>query len=98
MNRTTIDYGIDLGTTNSAIAVLVGVEPRIIKNNDDQDVTPSAVSYGKNGQLFVGTRAKNSIIDKPRDAYVEFKRQMGTENAYVFKASGLTKKPEELSA
>lgn len=98
MSRSTIDFGIDLGTTNSAIAVLRGVTADIIKNNDDQDVTPSAVSYGKNGQLFVGTRAKNAIIDKPRDAYAEFKRRMGTNNVYTFKSSGLLKKPEELSA
>ena len=98
MNRTTVDFGIDLGTTNSAIAVLKDVSTEIIKNNDDQDVTPSAVSYGKNGQVFVGTRAKNAIIDKPKDAYVEFKRRMGTEFAYSFKASGLSKKPEELSS
>ncbi|HSI86336.1 MAG: Hsp70 family protein [Candidatus Methylacidiphilales bacterium] len=98
MSRTTIDFGIDLGTTNSAIAVLKDVATDIIKNNDDQDVTPSAVSYGKNGQVFVGTRAKNAIIDKPKDAYVEFKRRMGTEYSYGFKASGLSKKPEELSA
>jgi molecular chaperone DnaK len=98
MSRTTIDFGIDLGTTNSAIAVLKDVSTEIIKNNDDQDVTSSAVSYGKNGQVFVGTRAKNAIIDKPKDAYIEFKRRMGTEFSYSFKASGLTKKPEELSA
>lgn len=51
MSRTTIDFGIDLGTTNSAIAVLKGVSTEIIKNNDDQDVTPSAVSFGKNGPV-----------------------------------------------
>jgi molecular chaperone DnaK len=98
MNRTTIDFGIDLGTTNSAIAVLEDVSTKIIKNNDDQDVTSSAVSYGKNGQVFVGTRARNAITDKPKDAYIEFKRRMGTEFSYSFKASGLSKKPEELSA
>ena len=98
MSRTTIDFGIDLGTTNSAIAILKNVSTEIQKNNDDQDVTPSAVSYGKNGQVFVGTRAKNAIIDKPNDAYIEFKRRMGTEFSYSFKASGLIKKPEELSA
>lgn len=98
MTRTTIDFGIDLGTTNSAIAVLKDVSSDIIKNNEDLDVTSSAVSYGKSGQLWVGTRAKNSIIDKPNDAYVEFKRRMGTDYTYTFKASGLVKKPEELSA
>lgn len=98
MQRTTIDIGIDLGTTNSAVAVLEGVTPRILKNNDDHDVTPSAVGYGKNGQTIVGHRAKGLIIDKPNDAYLEFKRRMGTEFSYQFKASGLAKKPEELSA
>jgi len=98
MKRTTIDFGIDLGTTNSGIAVLNGITPEIIKNADDQDVTPSAVSFGKSGQQFVGTRAKSSIIAKPEDAYVEFKRRMGTDYLYNFKSSGLSKKPEELSA
>jgi actin-like ATPase involved in cell morphogenesis len=98
MSRTTIDFGIDLGTTNSAIAVLKGVRAEVVKNNDDQDVTPSAVSYGKSGQLFVGTRAKNISIAKPHDAYGEFKRRMGTNNIYTFKSSGLKKKPEALSA
>jgi molecular chaperone DnaK len=95
MNRTTIDFGIDLGTTNSAIAVLKGVSTEIIKNNDDQDITPSAVSCTKSGDLFVGTRAKNG---KPGDAHEEFKRKMGTEHVYSFKSSGLSKRPEELSA
>jgi molecular chaperone DnaK len=49
MNRTTIDFGIDLGTTNSAIAVLKDVTSEIIKNNRDQDITPSAVGYSKKG-------------------------------------------------
>jgi len=98
MQRTTIDIGIDLGTTNSAVAILEGVAPRILKNNDDHDVTPSAVGYGKNGQAIVGQRAKGLIIDKPNDAYLEFKRRMGTEFSYQFKASGLSKKPEDLSA
>ena len=98
MNRTTVDFGIDLGTTNSAIAVLKDVSTEIVKNNDDQDVTPSAVSYAKNGQVSVGTRARGAIIVKPNDAYAEFKRRMGTEYEYTFKASGLVKKPEELSA
>lgn len=98
MTRTTIDFGIDLGTTNSAIAVLNGVDPIILKNNLDQDITPSAVSFDKRGSLYVGDRAKKRIIDKPNDAFVEFKRRMGTEFVYDFKESGLKRKPEELSA
>ena len=98
MTRTTIDFGIDLGTTNSAIAVLKGIGTEVIKNNLDQDITPSAVSYDKKGVLYVGDRAKKRIIDKPRDAFVEFKRRMGTEFVYQFEESRLSRKPEELSA
>jgi molecular chaperone DnaK len=98
MNRSTIDFGIDLGTTNSAIAVLEDVAQTIIKNNEDQDTTPSAVHIDRNNQVHVGQRAKNAVLKKPSDAYAEFKRRMGTEYLYHFKASNQRKKPEELSA
>jgi molecular chaperone DnaK len=100
MSRTTIDFGIDLGTTNSAIAVLNGVEPEIIKNSDDQDATPSAVFINKQGVLRVGSRAKAATVGERsrQDAYTEFKRQMGTPHEYEFASSGQRKKPEELSA
>ncbi len=100
MSRSTLDFGIDLGTTNSAIAVLNGVEPQIIKNSDDQDVTPSAVFINKQGVLRVGTRAKNATVGERshEDAYIEFKRQMGTPHQYRFASSGQQRKPEELSA
>ena len=98
MKRTTIDFGIDLGTTNSAIAEIEGVSSVVIKNNNDADATPSAVMYGKDGQVYTGDRAKNGTIDKPEDAYAEFKRQMGTEHVYSFRQSGLKKSPEDLSS
>jgi molecular chaperone DnaK len=98
MSRTTIDFGIDLGTTNSAIAVLKGVGTEIIKNNADADITPSAVSIDKKGALLVGLRARNKICDHPDDAFVEFKRRMGTDHVFSFKSSGQSRKPEELSA
>ena len=98
MNRTTIDYGIDLGTTNSAIAVLKGVATEIIKNNADGDITPSAVSIDKKGALQVGQRARNRGIDAPEDAYMEFKRRMGSDHIYQFRSSGQSRSPEELSA
>lgn len=97
MNRTTIDFGIDLGTTNSAIALLKDVTPEIIKNNRDQDITPSAVGYSKKGVLQVGEAARAMFAAK-KDAFVEFKRRMGTEFSYSFPESGQNKKPEELSA
>jgi molecular chaperone DnaK len=98
MSRTTIDFGIDLGTTNSAIAFLKGVGTEIIKNNLDADITPSAVSIDKKGAVLVGLRARNKIVDHADDAYIEFKRQMGTDHMYQFKSSGQNRKPEELSA
>ena len=89
---------IDLGTTNSAIAVLKGVAAEIIKNNSDADITPSAVSIDKKGAVHVGQRAKNKIGEASDDAFGEFKRRMGTDNIYQFQSSGQSRKPEELSA
>jgi molecular chaperone DnaK len=104
MNRTTIDFGIDLGTTNSAVAVFTGNhgEPtKVIKNTtdgNDADITPSAVYINKKGVLRVGRRAKDRIVDEDEDVHIEFKRQMGTDHIYSFKSSGDNRKPEELSA
>jgi molecular chaperone DnaK len=104
MNRSTIDFGIDLGTTNSAIAVFSGNHgetTKIIKNTtdgNDADITPSAVYINKKGDVRVGLRAKNRIVDEDENVHIEFKRQMGTDHLYSFKSSGLSRKPEELSA
>ena len=100
MNRTTIDFGIDLGTTNSAIAVLKGVKPEVVKSNLDTDITPSAVFIGRQGNIIVGSKARSKLEDdrSAEDAYIEFKRRMGGDSAYTFKSSGLRKSPEELSA
>lgn len=100
MSRTTIDFGIDLGTTNSAIAVLRGTIPDIIKNNDDHDISPSAVFIDKRGQCYVGQRAKNRQEDDSAedDIYLEFKRRMGTDHKYEFRTSARVMKPEEVSA
>src|SRR5215469_6874189 len=106
MNRTTIDFGIDLGTTNSAIAVFTGNhgEPtKIIKNTmdgNDADITPSAVYIDKKKVLRVGLRAKNRIPNRStgEDVHIEFKRQMGTDHVYSFKSSGEKRRPDELSA
>jgi molecular chaperone DnaK len=92
MTRTTVDFGIDLGTTNSAIAVLKGGTTEIIKNSADTDFTLSAVSIDKKGTIHVGQRAKNRIIAAPEDTYIEFKRRMGTDHIYRFKSSGQERK------
>ena len=101
MSRTTIDFGIDLGTTNSAVAVLNGVTPEIVKNNaKDADITPSAVYINKKGVVRLGDLAKQKAIEieADGDVFLEFKRRMGTDFVYKFKSSGLERKPEELSA
>lgn len=100
MSRTTIDYGIDLGTTNSAIAVIAGTGTEVIKNNVDADVTPSAVYINRSGNLWVGQNAKSKLGDERAedDVFIEFKRRMGTGFEYAFRASGRHMKPEDLTA
>jgi molecular chaperone DnaK len=100
MTRSTIDFGINLGLEYSAIAVMTGNCPQIIKNPDAQDVTPSAVFINKQGVLRVGTRAKNAALGERShgDAHTDFMRQMGTPHLYRFASSGQQRKPEELSA
>jgi len=100
MSRSTIDYGIDLGTTNSAVAVLAGTSTEIIKNNVDSDITPSAIYINRGGNLWVGQSARSKVADERAedDVFLEFKRRMGTGFEYVFRASGRRMRPEELSA
>ncbi len=99
MSRQTFDFGIDLGTTNSAIALLEGVRARILKNQTDNDITPSAVHFDRQGGVVVGQMAKNKMGASGREnTQIEFKRMMGTTNTYRFADAKLTKLPEELSA
>ncbi|GHO63475.1 hypothetical protein KSC_023670 [Ktedonobacter sp. SOSP1-52] len=98
MNRDTIDFGIDLGTTNSAIAVLQGRDTHVFKNNENLEYTPSAVWIDRNNHLFVGRTARERIESDPDNAFSEFKLQMGTSTTYRFALSGREMKPEELSA
>jgi molecular chaperone DnaK len=100
MSRTTIDFGIDLGTTNSAIAVLKGIVPEVVKNNLDNEITPSAVNISKRGDLQVGLRAKQRLEDDKTidDTFIEFKRLMGAGKSYEFKSTARMMSAEELSA
>jgi len=114
MARQKIDYGIDLGTTNSAIARLENGEIRIIKSNDGQmDTTPSVVHINKAKTIFVGLKAFNQIdadakkalkefqnkgIDSGSNTFFEFKRTMGTDKKYLCPNSGKELLSEELSA
>ncbi len=98
MTRATIDFGIDLGTTNSAIALLKGMEVEVFKENEGFEYTPSAIWIDKNNRLYVGRRAKERLEDDRENAIGEFKLQMGTSFEHVFVRSGRRMRPEELSA
>lgn len=69
--------GIDLGTTNSAMAFMDGAEPKIIENSEGQRTTPSIVAFTANGEKLVGTTAKNQAVTNPANTVYEIKRLMG---------------------
>ena len=99
--RTTIDFGIHLGNDHSSIAVFNGGKPRVVKNNLDDDITPSAVFIGRQGNIIVGSKAKSKLEDAraSNDVHTGFVRQLGGDwLTYTFESSGLRKSPEELSA
>jgi molecular chaperone DnaK len=98
MTRTTIDFGIDLGTTNSSIAIFEDGEAEVLKNNDNFEYTPSAVWFDKHDSLVVGRVAKEHLEYDSDNAASEFKRLMGTAERKTFSRSGKSMTPEELSA
>ncbi|MDR1071833.1 MAG: molecular chaperone DnaK, partial [Rickettsiales bacterium] len=69
--------GIDLGTTNSAMAFMDGSEPKIIENAEGQRTTPSVVGFSPNGEQLVGITAKNQAVTNPQNTIYEIKRLMG---------------------
>jgi molecular chaperone DnaK len=87
--------GIDLGTTNSAVAVLEGGEAKIITNPEGNRTTPSVVSF-KNGEIQVGEVAKRQAVTNP-DTISSIKRHMG-EAGYKVEADGKSYTPQEISA
>jgi molecular chaperone DnaK len=95
--RTTVDFGIDLGTTNSAIALARGPTVEVFRNNEGDESTPSAVYINRKGRLVVGRAAKEQLETDAENAFSEFKLQMGTERTYTFTRSGRQMRPEELS-
>jgi molecular chaperone DnaK len=98
MARSTIDYGIDLGTTNSAIAVLNGLDIDLLKNTEGGDCTPSAVWIDPSGARRVGREAIERMINDNRNVATEFKLWMGGGTEKLFERSGLRLRPEDLSA
>lgn len=98
MTRQTIDFGIDLGTTNSSIAALEKNGPHVFRNNEGDQITPSAVYIDKKGAVRVGESAKERIVSEPTEAVAEFKLWMGTEQKKTFARANRSFTPEELSA
>jgi len=88
--------GIDLGTTNSLVAVWENGESRLIPNSFGEYLTPSVVSVDENGIVYVGKTAKERLASYPTQTASIFKRFMGTSRKYVL--AGKTFLPEELSA
>jgi molecular chaperone DnaK len=99
MSRQNIDFGIDLGTTNSAIAMLTDAGPEMIKDGERTEFIPSAVWITKSGGIYVGRRAKDRVESDPDNACAEFKLQMGIEgSSKEFRSNSRSMTPEELSA
>lgn len=109
MARVKIDYGIDLGTTNSSICRMEKGEPVVIKTDTLKDTLPSCVSINKKGSIKVGDGAYNTMKSDKRRAtkswkaeasntYIEFKRTMGTDTKYACSNIGREYSSEELSA
>ncbi|WP_043535816.1 molecular chaperone DnaK [Actinomyces polynesiensis] len=88
--------GIDLGTTNSAIAVLEGGEPTIIANAEGQRTTPSVVAFSKTGEVLVGEIAKRQAVTNVSRTISSVKRHMGTD--WTVEIDGKKYTPQEISA
>ena len=88
--------GIDLGTTNSCVAVIEGGEPVVIANPEGARTTPSIVAFSKNGERIVGQVAKRQAITNPDRTIASIKREMGS--AYTVSIDGKTFTPQEISA
>ncbi|AHG03302.1 molecular chaperone DnaK [Halobacterium sp. DL1] len=88
--------GIDLGTTNSAFAVMEGGDPEIIVNGEGDRTTPSVVAFD-DGERLIGKPAKNQAVQNPDETIASIKRHMGEEN-YTVELDGEEYTPEQLSA
>ena len=88
--------GIDLGTTNSVVAVMEGGEPTVITNTEGSRLTPSVVGFSKTGERLVGQLAKRQAVSNPENTVSSIKRHMG-EN-YTVKVEGKDYTPQEISA
>ena len=88
--------GIDLGTTNSCVAVFEGGEPIVITNPEGARTTPSVVAFAKNGERLVGQVAKRQAVTNPDKTVASIKRKMGTDSKVEIDGKVYT--PQEISA
>ncbi|MBQ3762299.1 MAG: molecular chaperone DnaK [Clostridia bacterium] len=88
--------GIDLGTTNSCVAVMEGGEPTVIANAEGSRTTPSVVAFSKNGERLVGQVAKRQAVTNPDRTVISIKREMGTNKKISIDGKDYT--PPEISA
>ncbi len=88
--------GIDLGTTNSCVAVYEGGEPIVIANAEGARTTPSVVAFSKNGERMVGQVAKRQAVANPDRTIISVKRSMGTNTKFPIDGKNYT--PQEISA
>jgi molecular chaperone DnaK len=92
--------GIDLGTTNSCVAVLEAGKPEIINNAEGERVTPSVVAFTADGERLVGRLARRQAITNPKNTIASIKRKMGTDHRIEISTDGKkqTYTPEQISA
>ena len=88
--------GIDLGTTNSCVAVIEGGEPTVITNSEGSRTTPSVVAFTNDGERLVGQLAKNQAVTNPDRTVISIKRHMGSD--YKVDIDGKKYTPQEISA
>nr|MBR4280091.1 Hsp70 family protein [Clostridia bacterium] len=88
--------GIDLGTTNSCVAVMEGGQPVVIPNAEGNRTTPSIVGFAKDGERLVGQIAKRQAVTNPARTVISIKREMGTNYKVDIDGKGYT--PQEISA
>jgi molecular chaperone DnaK len=88
--------GIDLGTTNSVVAVMEGGEPKVIANAEGNRTTPSIVGFGKTGDRLVGTLAKRQAVLNPDRTIISIKRHMGSDHKVEIDGKPYT--PQEISS
>ena len=88
--------GIDLGTTNSCVAVLEGGEAAVIANAEGARTTPSVVAFSKSGERMVGQVAKRQAITNPDRTVMSIKREMGSDYRVTIDGKKFT--PQEISA